>query len=124
MLSPRIRRSDRSTLAVDSASDTDRAKLATRVSLMLFMVCAAGRAVTFFSSAQNERWMWLDAMLVLLGTATTLIGQMRRLPAQNVLAAAGISLGFERLGIKRMAGISVVFLVAMVVIVRLSVRWR
>ncbi len=90
MLSPRTRRSDRSTLAVNSASDTDRAKLATGVSLGFFMVCAAGRAITFFGSAQNERWMWLDAMLVLLGTATTLIGQMRRLPAQNVLAAAGI----------------------------------
>lgn len=90
MLSPSTRRSDRSTLLGETANDTDKAKLATRVSLWMFMVCAIGRAATFFTGAQNDRWMWLDALLILLGTATTLIGQMRRLPAQNVLAAAGI----------------------------------
>ena len=90
MLSPSTRRSDRSTLPGEAANDTDNAKLATLVSLLLFMACAIGRAITFFSGYENERWMWLDALLVVSGAATTLIGQMRRLPVQNVLAAAAI----------------------------------
>ena len=49
MLSPSTRRSDRSTLPGKAANDTDNAKLATLVSLLLFMVCAIGRAITFFS---------------------------------------------------------------------------
>ena len=90
MLSPSTRRSDRSTLPGKAANDTDNAKLATLVSLLLFMACAIGRAITFFSGYENERWMWLDALLVVSGAATTLIGQMRRRPVQNVLAAAAI----------------------------------
>jgi uncharacterized membrane protein len=90
MLSSSTRRSDRSTLPVEAAQDTDLARLATNVSLWMFIVCAAGRAITFLRREPNEQWMWLDAMLIVLGAATTLIGQTRRLPLQNVLAAAGI----------------------------------
>lgn len=71
-----------------------RADAATRgfhwACLSLFLAAAAGRAVTLPLASADGGFAWLDALVILLGLTTTLLGQSQRLAAQNVLFSAAV----------------------------------
>jgi uncharacterized membrane protein len=55
-----------------------------------FVICAAAWLGSLFGVAFLQNARWLEALLLLLALAATLLSQARALPLQNVLAAAAV----------------------------------
>lgn len=78
------------------AAVNDRVKVgrsAHVAAFLLFLACTAARGAAFCAASDNDRWAWLDALLLVLAVATTLAGQAQRLPLQNVLFAGALIAG-------------------------------
>ncbi len=57
----------------------------------LFLVGAIARGATLLLAQDNERWVWLDGLVLLLAVLTTLTGHAQRLPLEKVLFAGGVT---------------------------------